>query len=107
MGVITINNLTNMFNINTYNKQCEEEFDKFWENNNFSRFDIDRKVFLEQIIVSNTTLLRKFLESERERLTEKLYACKDYPMWNDYNKGQIDSLDDQITHINNLLETLK
>lgn len=102
-----------MFNINTYNKQCEEEFDeKFFELE--EEYPNLYKEIKSSITTSNTTLLKKFLESERERLEstkEDITEANDYA--GDPSKWRISivsynlAIQHQLTHINNLLETLK
>ncbi len=54
--------------------------------------EIELKSFLKQSFI-------KYLKDEVERLEKKIEDLKEYPMWNDFVRGQNEELEDQITHL--------
>ena len=60
----------------------------------------DFESFLKQSFI-------KYLKDEVERLEKKIEDLKEYPMWNDFVRGQNEELEDQITYITNQIKELE
>lgn len=76
-------------------KHTEKEFDEqFPAMDNYLDGGVkkDIKSFLKQSFI-------KYLQSEVERCKARIAELKEYPLWNDFVRGQNEELEDQITHL--------
>ena len=104
------------FNLQTYNQEMEEEFQKiectYYPSGMPENYlkPQQRKDIKEFIISSNTKLLKQFLEEEVERLkVEKAKRCDKKDCLQAYclnRKIRNETIKDQITHYQSLLNTL-